>query len=78
MVVTATSQTILGLGLDLVAQSLCRPADQAGLAPVVFPGFVAVPAVGHAAPASAAGVGTIQEQPAAACIFALTDQAARS
>ena len=52
--------------------------DQTGLAPVVFPGLISVAAVSHAAPPSLAGVGTVQKQPTAACVFALTDQTARS
>src|SRR4051812_18327051 len=49
-----------------------------GLAPIIFPGFMSVAAVRHAAPPPGAGVGTIQEQPAAACVFALTDRTART
>ena len=48
-----------------------------GLAPVVLPGLISVAAVRHAAPPSRAGVGTVQEQPAAARVFALTDRTVR-
>src|SRR5947208_6835222 len=51
---------------------------QTSLAPVVFPGLISVAAVSHAAPPSLAGVGAVQKQPAAASVFALTDQTARN
>lgn len=50
--------------------------DQTGLALVELAGLVAVAAVSHAAPTSLAGIGSVQEQPAAACVFALTDRTA--
>src|SRR5215813_10960494 len=53
-------------------------AGSTGRAPVVFPGLISVAAVRHAAPPSRAGVGTVQKQPAAACVFALTDKTARN
>src|SRR5580765_7280085 len=54
------------------------PLGQTCLAPVVCPGLIPVAAVSHAAPPSLAGVGTVQKQPAAACVCALTDQTARN
>jgi len=53
-------------------------ARSTGRAPVIFPGLMSVAAVRHAAPPSRAGVGTVQKQPAAACVFTLTDRTARS
>ena len=52
-------------------------ADHTSLTPVEVPGFIPVATVSHAAPPPLAGIGTVQEQPAAACVFALTDHTAR-
>src|SRR5216110_2243982 len=59
------------------SQSMILTARSTGRAPVVFPRLISIAAVSHAAPPSLAGVGTVQKQPAAACVFALTDQTAR-
>src|SRR5262245_52663127 len=60
------------------AEAMIAAIRSTGLAPVVFPGLISVAAVRHAAPPSLAGVGTVQKQPAAACVFALTDKTARN
>jgi hypothetical protein len=46
--------------------------------PVVIPDLISVATVSHAAPPPFAGVRTVQEQPAALCVFALMDQTARN
>jgi len=60
------------------SRPMIATARSTGLAPVVFPSLISVAAVRHAAPASRAGVGPVQKQPAAACVFTLTDQTARN